>query len=293
MPNRAGPVLPEGRAVLVTGASSGLGQDCALHLAGLGFRVFAGVRRPEDGERLAAEVPSGRLRPLRIDVTDGDSIKAAAEAVADEVGDEGLWGLVNNAGICVCAPLEVVSPELLREQLETSVVGQVAVTQALLPLLRLQGGRIVNVTSGLGSVAIPFLGAYAAGQFAKEAVSDAFRRELAPSGVTVSVVQPGAIMTPIWAKVAQGGSRAIEAAPGPVAELYRSAFTKFLVTNEETARSSRTTPADFTAAVTDALTAPRPRIRHPVGRDVSRGRVLVRLLPRGALDRAFSKIARG
>src|SRR4051812_16673612 len=110
---------PKDRPVVITGASSGLGRKCALHLDQLGFRVFAGVRRTEDAEALTAASPAGRLQPLMLDVTCEDSIRDAAAHVAEETGGTGLWGLVNNAGICVSAPLECVTPTQLRRQLET------------------------------------------------------------------------------------------------------------------------------------------------------------------------------
>ncbi|MFF4579677.1 SDR family NAD(P)-dependent oxidoreductase [Streptomyces sp. NPDC001389] len=282
---------PRGRSVLVTGASSGLGRVCALRLADAGFRVFAGVRREPDGAALAgAGGGSGRILPVRVDVTDEKSVAAAAERVAAETGDAGLWGLVNNAGICVSAPLECVSPERLRAQLDTNVVGQLAVTQAFLPLLRRTRGRVVNVTSGLGSVAIPFLGAYAAAQFAKEALTDVLRRELAPQGVDVALVQPGAIMTPIWGKVSGVARDAMDGVPGPVAELYRIPFGRFLHRNERQARESTTRPEDFAETVRVALTARRPRTRYRVGADARRVSVLARVLPDAALDRYLRPI---
>ncbi|GHH88806.1 short-chain dehydrogenase [Streptomyces sulfonofaciens] len=277
-------LAPHGRAVVVTGTSSGLGRACARHLAAAGFKVFAGVRTPT-GETL----PPG-IEQLGLDVTDPASIAAARDAVRDRVGDTGLWGLVNNAGICVCAPLECLPLDDLRRQLETSVVGQIATTQALLPLLRTAGGRVVNVTSGLGNVAIPYLGAYAAAMWAKEAFSDALRRELAPSGVRVSIVQPGSIPTPIWDKVSGTGTRVIDAAPEPLQELYRATFVRFLHTNEQSALTSRTTPEDFAGTVLRALASRRPRSRYAVGRDAALGRLLRRLLPDAALDRAFRSV---
>ncbi|MEV5886172.1 SDR family oxidoreductase [Streptomyces sp. NPDC052020] len=275
---------PRGRAVVVTGASSGLGKACAEHLAAAGFRVFAAVRQP------GGEPPRPRVEQLILDVTDAASIAAAEDVVRDRVGDTGLWGLVNNAGICVSAPLECLPLEDLRRQLETSVVGQVATTQAFLPLLRDAGGRVVNVTSGLGNVAIPYLGAYAAAMWAKEAFSDALRREVAPSGVRVSVVQPGAILTPIWDKVSDTGTRILDAAPERLRELYQDTFPRFLKSNEHSARTSRTTPEDFARTVLRALSDRRPRTRYAVGRDAAAGRVLTRLLPDAALDRAFRSL---
>ncbi|KOX27485.1 short-chain dehydrogenase [Saccharothrix sp. NRRL B-16348] len=281
---------PGGRTVLITGASTGLGREAALHLADKGFRVLGAVRKTEDGDRLAADCPSGRVEHVVLDVTDEASIAAAAGEVAGKVGEDGLWGLVNNAGICISAPLEVVPTDVLRRQLEVNVVGQLAVTQAFLPLLRASRGRLVNVTSGLGTVAIPYLGPYSAAQFAKEGMSDALRRELAPMGVSVSVVCPGSIWTPIWAKIAQDGQDALAAAPTAVADLYRATFLRFLHFNEQTAKDSKTQPVEVATAILAALTSVKPKTRYRVGADVRRGTFLARVLPDSAIDSMFSKI---
>lgn len=281
---------PGGRTVLITGASTGLGREAALHLADKGFRVLGAVRKTEDGDRLAADCPSGRVEHVVLDVTDEASIAAAAGEVAGKVGEDGLWGLVNNAGICISAPLEVVPTDVLRRQLEVNVVGQLAVTQAFLPLLRASRGRLVNVTSGLGTVAIPYLGPYSAAQFAKEGMSDALRRELAPMGVSVSVVSPGSIWTPIWAKIAQDGQDALAAAPTAVADLYRATFLRFLHFNEQTAKDSKTQPVEVATAILAALTSVKPKTRYRVGADVRRGTFLARVLPDSAIDSMFSKI---
>ncbi|MFD7733597.1 SDR family oxidoreductase [Kitasatospora phosalacinea] len=286
MSKAAGPRAPGGRAVVVTGASSGLGEACARHLARVGFQVFAAVRRPEDGERLR----SPGITPVILDVTDEASVRAAVREVTELAGGDGLWGLVNNAGIAVTAPLECVPAELMRRQLDTNVTGQLLVIQGFLPLIRAGAGRIVNVTSGLGNVAIPYLGAYAAAQFAKEALSDALRRELAPQRIPVSVVQPGAVMTPIWDKMSADGNRALAGVPEPVRALYRDTFLRFMARNENSARDSRITPDDIARTVFRALVAKRPRTRYGVGRDATGGRVLARLLPDRAIDRVFGGI---
>ncbi|XMN04742.1 SDR family oxidoreductase [Streptomyces griseobrunneus] len=287
MTYRSAKFLPPGeKHVLVTGASSGLGHTCALQLARVGFRVFAGVRRTHDGEELAALSPSGRIRPVRVDVTDEESVAAAVKEVTAETGGSGLWGLVNNAGIAVSAPLECVTPQRMRQQLDTNVIGQLAVTQGFLPQLRRSGGRIVNVTSGLGSVALPFLGAYAAAQFAKEAMSDVLRRELRRSGVGVCVVQPGAIMTPIWGKLTESARRDFDDLPPEVTEPYRTAFGRFLDANEQQTGTG-TSPEDFARTVYRALTAAEPRTRYQVGKDARSFHVLKRVLPDRALDRRF------
>ncbi|GAA2612242.1 SDR family oxidoreductase [Streptomyces tubercidicus] len=286
------PLSPAGRAVVITGASSGLGKDCALHLERRGFRVFAGVRRTEDGARLRAEASSARLRPVLMDVTGEESLRAAAAEVAESVGEQGVWALVNNAGTCLSAPLECVPPDQLRQQLDTNVVGPVAVTQAFLPQLRRSRGRVVNISSGMGSVAMPYLGAYATGQFAKEGMSDAFRRELRPFGVSVSVVKPGAIATPIWDKVREAGEEILNKGPEDIAGRYRAPFEQFLRMNEQRAQSSSTRPEDFARTVFRALTAPRPRTRYCVGPDAWAAATLSRLLPDSVLDRGLSAVTR-
>src|SRR5215218_6632073 len=156
--------------VLVTGASSGIGEATALHLKELGFDPVGAVRKDEDAQRLGSQ----GLRTVKLDVTDSASI-AAARA---ELGDAPLAGLVNNAGVAVASPLEFLPLDLLRHQLEINLVGQVAVTQQFLPSLRAARGRIVNVSSIGGRVALPLLAAYNASKFALEAISDSLRREL-------------------------------------------------------------------------------------------------------------------
>lgn len=290
-------VPPDGKAVLITGTSSGLGRAAALHLERLGFHVFAGVRTAADGDRLAAASTAGRIRPVTIDVTSADLIADAAAAVraqlaglgSPDMGGPALWGLVNNAGICVSGPLECVSPEQLRHQFETNVVGQLSVIQAFLPLLRASRGRIVNVTSGLGRIALPYLGAYASAQFAKEGLSDTLRRELTPFGVSVSVVQPGMIMTPIWDKLARAGQDTIDTA-GDAAGLYRGSFLRFLQLNEQQAQVSRTRPEDFASVVATALTTARPKTRYCVGSDMRMASVIARLLPDSLIDKRLAPL---
>ncbi|MBF6059937.1 SDR family oxidoreductase [Nocardia terpenica] len=272
-----------GKVVVVTGAATGLGRDCVLDLEDRGFRVVAGVRRTEDGEKLVAAARHGRLRYALVDVTDDDSIRACAEFVDSEYGE--LWGLVNNAGICIAGPLECIGTPQLRRQLDTNLVGQLSMIRAHLPLLRRSRGRIVNITSGLGTVAFPHFGAYAAAQFAKEALSDALRRELAPSGVEVSVVAPGAIFTPIWDKVPRTAGQVLDEAPAEVARIYRAGFEATMSASVQQARDSHTTGEQVAAVVARALTATRPRTRYRVGPDSRRVAVLARLLPDRLLDR--------
>jgi NAD(P)-dependent dehydrogenase (short-subunit alcohol dehydrogenase family) len=154
-----------------TGASSGIGAACALHLDRLGYLLFAGVRKKEDGDALKRQA-SERLRIVFIDVVDATSIAAAAETVEAAVAGAGLSGLVNNAGIAVAGPLEFLPVDDLRKQFEVNVIGPIAVTQAFLPLLRRGHGRIVNMGSIGGRWATPFAGPYSASKFALEAFND-------------------------------------------------------------------------------------------------------------------------
>ena len=262
----------------MTGASSGIGEACALHLAALRFRVFGGVRRNEDAERLRAQ----RIEPLQLDVTEPEQIAAAASAVGDEV-----FGLVNNAGVAVAAPLELVPLDELRRQLEVNVVGQVAVTQAFLPALRRQRGRIVLMGSIGGKSALPFLGPYASSKFALEAIADSLRVELRPFGVSVSIVEPGSIKTPIWTK----GSARAEELRGRFApeqqELYAGAIAQFR--KVAVARGlAGVGPEEVAKAVEHALTAERPKPRYLVGKD-ARLRRRVERLPVRLRDRLIER----
>ena len=178
--------------VLITGASRGIGRASALALARSGHDVIAGVRDEEAGRALEAE-GSGRVRAVKLDVTDAASIAAAAEAVGDR-----LDALVNNAGIAVGGVLEAVPLDELRHQLEVNVVGQVAVTQAVLPKLRAASGRIVFISSVSGRVSAPIMTPYTASKYAIEAIADGLRIELRPWGINVVLVEPGSIDTDIW-----------------------------------------------------------------------------------------------
>lgn len=270
---------PADRAVVVTGASSGIGEACALQLAARGFRVFAGVRTEDAAESLRRH-GHATLTPLHIDVRHSASIDAAAATVASETSGR-LSGLVNNAGIAVAAPLEFLPLDLLREQLEVNVIGQLAVTQAMLPMLRADRGRIVNMGSVSGRVSMPFLGPYAMSKFALEAISDALRVELRAWGIHVAVIEPGVIETPIW-------KRSLAAADTMLARLPKAAHDLYGPTMD-TMRSLviklRGSPVDTVVkAVLHALTARRPKARYLVGRD-ARARVLLDRLPWRVRDR--------
>lgn len=274
-------------SVVVTGASTGIGQACAQHLDGIGFRVFAGIRRPEDGERLRAEA-SERLTPLSIDVTDPASIEAATRAVGERLGDGGLAGLVNNAGIVVPGPLEFVPIDDLRRQFEVNVLGQMAVTQAFLPSIRRAQGRIVNIGSIGGRIATAFNGPYGASKHAMEAVSDALRQELAPWGIHVALIEPGATATEIWRKGDENAETDVAKLGPEGRRLYEARVRAFAELARRT--GARGIPPERVAErVEHALTARRPRTRYVVGRD-ARAMALARtVLPDRALDRLVAR----
>jgi len=277
------------RAVVVTGASSGIGEACALRLDGLGFRVFAGVRRQQDSDALRRKA-SERLAPVMLDVTDPLSAQSASDSVAAATGGVRLAGLVNNAGTDVAAPLEFLPLGELRRQLEVNVVGQIAVTQSFLPLLHQGSGRIVNIGSVSGRIASPLLGTYTASKFAMEGLTDTLRRELSLWGVAVSIVEPGRIATPIWQKSLKVADELLGALPRRALELYGPAIEEMQRGALEAARWGAP-PEKVARAVEHALTAKRPRTRYPVGPDARLGALLVRLLPDPVLDRILSAYA--
>jgi NAD(P)-dependent dehydrogenase (short-subunit alcohol dehydrogenase family) len=273
---------------LITGASTGIGRATALRLARAGWTVLAGVRDTQAGERLLQEGGApGRLIALSLDVTDPAQIAEAAAGV-DEVaaeGGKGLDALLNNAGIGVGGPLEIVAAEDLRRQFDVNVLGQVAVTQAMLPALRRAQGRIVFVSSVGGKVAMAFTAPYAASKHAVEALADALRVELHTSGVTVALIEPGSVATPIWDKGKAEAERVrippeLEAQYGHVP----AALGKVL---EDTAR--RGVPPEMVAETIErALTARRMKARYVVGRDAKVMMFVKRLLP----DLVFDRVAR-
>jgi NAD(P)-dependent dehydrogenase (short-subunit alcohol dehydrogenase family) len=247
-------------AALITGSSTGIGRACALELDRRGWTVFAGVRREEDAKRLRAD-SSGRLVPVDLDVTLPESIAAAAEQVAVAVGQAGLAGLVNNAGIAVGGALEFLLIDRLREQFDVNVFGPAAVTQAVLPLLRAGKGRIVNISSVSGSLAAPYMGPYAASKFALEALSDSLRLELRRSGVSVSLIAPGPVDTPIWEKSKAVAERLREQLPAEARRLYGDDLEAFRRVVEQAAAAA--VPAErVVRAVVHALTASRPKSRY-------------------------------
>ncbi len=233
------------------------------------------------GVRTAGEAPDGTEEVL-LDVTDEEQVRSAAESV-----DE-LHGLVNNAGIAIASPLEAIPLDELRRQLEVNVVGQVAVTQALLPQLRRTRGRVVFVGSIAGRSALPFLASYAASKHALEAVADALRIELAPWGIRVSIVEPGTIATPIWTKGAAIADEIRSRVADGTLELYADRMAAFRRAAAAAGRRGQST-GRVAEVVEHALTAERPRTRYLVGRD-ARIRAGIELLPDRWRDGAYERL---
>jgi NAD(P)-dependent dehydrogenase (short-subunit alcohol dehydrogenase family) len=263
-------------AVVVTGASTGIGEATARHLDSLGFEVFAGVRKDADAERLRGH----GLRPLKLDVTDQASIDAAR----DEVGAGDLAGLVNNAGIAVSGPVEFIPVDELRRQLEVNLVGQVAVTQAFLAALRRNRGRVVMISSIGGRIALPLLSPYAASKAALEAVSDSLRREVRRFGVEVSVVEPGGIKTPIWQKGNATADSVLADAPPEADELYGDIIRAVRAESAKIEQERGLPPSAVAEAVGHALTAKKPKTRYLVGRDAKMRAAMAKRLPDRVMD---------
>lgn len=275
--------MSEERTVVITGASSGIGAACARYLDERGFTVWAGVRRIEDGEELTG-LSSARLRLLLLDVTDQASISAAGRRVAEAVGDNGLWGLVNNAGISVAGPLELLPLPDVRRQFEVNVIGVLAVTQMFLPLLRKGHGRLVNISSIAGRASTPFLGAYCGSKFALEAMSDAWRLELAPWAIPVSIIEPGAIQSKIWQRAAMSATRMLDGVTPELFRLYQQPLSRMQTAIARVA--ARAIPAEVVArAVAHALADSRPRTRYLVGNDARLRALLKWILPDRIQDR--------
>ena len=247
--------------VLITGASTGIGEATAVRLDKAGFRVFAGVRKPEDGERLAGQGIEV-VQPL--DVTKPEQVEAAAQTVEASLAGAPLVGIVNNAGIGIGGPLEALALDDFRRTIEVNTTGQLAVTKAFLPLLRRSRGRIVNMSSIGGRVAQPFAGPYVASKFALEAVSDVLRAELLGWGIDVIAIEPGTIATPIWEKSSREADEVLEKLTPEHRDLYGKRLAKVAkVLERQTKRGAP--PEKVAAAVEKALTARRPKTRYLIG----------------------------
>jgi NAD(P)-dependent dehydrogenase (short-subunit alcohol dehydrogenase family) len=269
--------------VLISGASTGMGAATARELAGRGYHVLAGVRREVDAEALRAP----NVEPVFLDITDPAQIRAVAERIAADPAGRPLRAVVNNAGIAINAPVELLSMADWRQQFEVNFFGHVALTQAVLPALHASSGRVVNISSVGGKVAMPTYGAYAGAKFALEAMSDALRRELAPHGVQVVVVEPGGVRTEMTGHGIERANDAL-AAMSP-AERSRYGGLLQAIVSHAAAFTRSGLPAEAAGRIiADAATVRRPRARYTIGRDAAVLTRLARLLPDRVLDRMLA-----
>ncbi|MCA9956704.1 MAG: SDR family oxidoreductase [Anaerolineales bacterium] len=273
--------------VVITGASTGIGYDAARYLIEHGFHVFGSVRKQADADLVQSELGK-QFTPLLFDVTDEEAVKTAVSQVTEMVGDNGLAGLVNNAGIAVAGPLMYLSLDEMRWQMEVNLLGQLSVTQKFLPLLGAvpnaphPPGRIVNISSVSGKVVYPFMGPYAASKHALEAMSDALRRELLMFGIDVVVIGPGSVQTPIWDK-----AQDIDVEP------YRE--TPYLGMMEGMKKTlvrqgkSGIPVEKVSEVIYEALTKEKPKTRYAIARKLLSGWLLPRYLPARMFDNIVAK----
>lgn len=273
--------------VFITGASSGIGKTSAVILAKNGFQILAGVRKEEDAESLRIE--NLNITPIFIDVTNQDSVNEAFNKIFETIGDDGLYGLVNNAGIAVAGPLEFLPIDRLRLQLEINVIGQINVTQKALPLIRKGQGRIVNISSIAGFTAFPFKGAYAASKFAVEGLSDSLRRELRPWGIPVSIIEPGVIKTPIWEKSINLVEDIVAEMPPEAEKYYGTVYRNLLHRTMKRVEKSGAAPEEVAKTILCALTSKKPKTRYLVGKDADFLRYVLSKLPDKLVDTFICK----
>lgn len=265
------------RAVLVTGASTGIGAASAHHLAHVGFHVLAGVRRSEDGMALLRHTPQ-HLTPVLLDVTDPGSIAAALDQIHTTHGT--LAGLVNNAGIVMPGPLELMPIPEMRRHFEVNVLGLLAVTQAALPLLRACSGRVINIGSRGGRFPTPLLGPYCASKAAVDTLTSVLRMEVSPWQIPVVLIEAGAVATPIWEKARTAAETVIADLPPATYQLYAQAITALLRAAAQQAQRAR--PVEEVARVVGcAMLAQRPRRRYVIRERYGAITGLIRVLPDG------------
>ena len=271
--------------VVVTGASSGIGEATVLRLAAGGQRVLATVRRKVDADRLRAH--SDLIETELVDVTSQADVSRLRERLRDE--RDGLAGLVNNAGTATVGPIEEISVDAWRRAVETNVLGTIAVTKACIPGLLAGGGRVVNVSSPSGRLAFPLLGPYAVTKFALEAFNDTLRRELAHQGVRVICVSPGVVSTPLYDKGLRQADAMLASADPEVVERYAGLTASAQRAAIDGAAGARPA-ADVAAVIARALTARAPRLRYTVGADARAASVAARVLPDRLLDGLLAQL---
>ena len=274
-------------AIVITGASTGIGRACVVELLKCGYHVYAGVH---DDNNLAAltNLAAPNLQPVICDLTKSESIAAACRQIAAQLDGRPLLGLINNAGVVVSGPVEFLPLDDLRMQFEINVFGHIAMTQSLAGHLRASRGRIINISSITGRFTAPFIGPYSASKFALEALSDALRMEMRGSGVKVVLIEPGSIATPIWEKAIVAGDQRMLRMPREALDIYAERLLAFRAMAKATGDRGAAPQLVF-KAVHKALTARNPKARYLVGADARLAKWFLRPLPDRLKDKLMLK----
>ena len=273
---------PQKELIVITGASTGIGAATAREMARRGFHVLAGVRRERDADGIRA----ANVEPLILDITHPEHVRALAERVRNDPYHRPLRAVVNNAAVQANVPVEAFAIDRWRDMFEVNLFGHVAVTQALLPFLIGSRGRVVNISSVGGKIAMATYGPYAGTKFALEAVSDSLRREVGPLGVEVVVIEPGAVRTEMLGTVIASVRDTVAAMTAEQRRRYGGLVRAVSAQAEASTKSGLPAPA-AAAVIAKAITAPKPRTRYTVGREAALLSV-ARLLPDRLLDRILA-----
>ncbi len=276
---------PKSKFILITGASSGIGYGAAKELIRRGYAVFGSVRKKEDADRVKSELGASFF-PLLFDVTDAAAVDHAVTEVRSHCNGQGLGGLINNSGINVLGPIELLSVEEMAYNFEVNVFGVLRVTKAFLPLLGAQEnhatspGRILNISSSAGKLAAPYMAPYAGTKHALEAISHAMRLEFMRYGMTVIIIGPGAIQTPIWAK---GSLQRHEGTS------YYDSLARFF--GKALAAGKQGMPLEeCSRQIGDIFETEKPKIRYAIVQNKFFKWTVPTLLPQRALDNFFKKL---
>ncbi|WP_436515443.1 SDR family NAD(P)-dependent oxidoreductase [Ekhidna sp. To15] len=277
--------MAKSKNILITGASTGIGYDLAKIFVENGYTVYGSVRKQTDADRLSKQLGSD-FKPVLFDVTDHNSVDLAAEKLHDEIGTEGLGGLINNAGIAIGGPMLDLTIADYRQQFEVNVIGLIKVTKAFLPLLGARAnhpsepGRIVQISSVAGKVGMPFMSPYAGSKHAVEGLSESLRRELQLFGIKVIVIGPGPIKTPIWDKGISDDAN-LRFKDSPYAEsinIFQNSFVKDAIKNGWTSEKAA-------RIIFNAFEKKNPKARYALVPQRFKNWTLPRLLPSKALDK--------
>jgi short-subunit dehydrogenase len=273
--------------ILITGTSSGIGRSCARILGENNYRVFACVRKHSNVNSKDIYKP-GSIIPLIMDVSSEESINKAFDEVNREISGEGLYGLINNAAIAIGGPVETSSMEIIKEQFEVNLFGQIRVIQKFLPLLRTGKGKIINISSTNGFISYPYMGIYCSTKFAFEAVSDALRIELSPWNIPVSVINPDKIKSRIWEKSITISTGYFNALDEKSKLLYKDSFYRFVDTVRKIEKSALA-PEVVVKSIIKALESDNPRFHYLPGIETKLMYLMSVILPKRLLNILIKK----